>query len=84
MANALGHDEIHYRAPRPVTSEDSLKCRNKNEEKKTKKKAKKKKKNLLTIKKITFEYNQHSTAFQCRQVFSHRLFFVFLSLNFNY
>lgn len=36
VANALGQDEIHYRAPRPVTSEDSLKCRNKNEEKKKK------------------------------------------------
>ena len=41
--------------------------------KKKKKERKKEKKNLLTIKKITLEYNQHRTAFQCRQVFSHRL-----------
>lgn len=40
---------------------------------KKKKERKKEKKNLLTIKKITLEYNQHRTAFQCRQVFSHRL-----------
>ena len=86
VANALAHGEIQYRAPRPVTSEDSLKCRNKNEEKKRKgkkKKGKKKeKKNLLTIKKITVEYNQHRTAFQRRQVFSHRAWWFGLSFFF--
>jgi len=56
VANALGQDEIHYRAPRPVTSEDSLKCRNKNEEKKKKmqKKRKKKKKERKKEKKKGF------------------------------